>query len=84
VAGEGEVLGENLPHSTLFTSNPTCPDLGLNPGHHRGKPVTNHLSYGTINKTYLVITINTVHPVIISNIEYRLKTITLGNGDNIG
>jgi hypothetical protein len=42
LAGETEVLGENLPSATLSTTNPTRPD----PGCRGGKPVTNHLSYG--------------------------------------
>jgi hypothetical protein len=29
------------------TTNPTCPDLGSNPGHRCGNPATNPLSYGT-------------------------------------
>jgi hypothetical protein len=47
LAGETEVLGENLPQSTLSTANPTWPDLGSNPGRRGGKPATNRLSYGT-------------------------------------
>jgi hypothetical protein len=46
LAGETEVLGENLPSATLSTMNPTWSDLGSNLGCHSGKPVTNHLSYG--------------------------------------
>jgi hypothetical protein len=46
LAGETEVLGENLPHAALSTTNPTCcPDA--NPGRRGGKPATNRLSYGT-------------------------------------
>jgi hypothetical protein len=37
MAGETEVLGENLP---------TGPDPGLNPGRRGGKPATNRFSYG--------------------------------------
>jgi hypothetical protein len=49
LAGETEVLGENLPHSTtLSTTNPTWPDLGSNPARRGGKPATNRLSYGTV------------------------------------
>jgi hypothetical protein len=33
--------------ATLSTTNPTCPDLGLNPSSRGGKPATNSLSYGT-------------------------------------
>jgi phage-related protein len=45
LAGETEVLGENLPQRHLSTTNPTWPDPGSNPG-HGGKPATNRLSYG--------------------------------------
>jgi hypothetical protein len=41
LAGETEILGENLPSATLSATNPT-----LNPGHCGGNPVTNCLSYG--------------------------------------
>jgi hypothetical protein len=46
LTGEAEVLGENLSTATLSTTNPTCPDLGANPGRRDGKPATNRLSYG--------------------------------------
>jgi hypothetical protein len=47
LAGETEVLGENLPQRHFCTSqNPTWPDPGLNPGRSGGKPATNRLSYG--------------------------------------
>jgi hypothetical protein len=47
LAGETEVLGENLPQRHLRPSeNPTWPDPGLNPGRRGGKPATNRLSYG--------------------------------------
>jgi hypothetical protein len=46
LAGETEVLGENLPQRHFCPSqNPTLPDPGLNPGRN-GKPATNRLSYG--------------------------------------
>jgi hypothetical protein len=46
MAGETEVLGENLPQCHFVTTNPTCcPDA--NPGSRGGKPVSNRLSYGT-------------------------------------
>jgi hypothetical protein len=46
LAGETEVLGENLPQRHFCPSqNPTWPDPGLNPGRRCGKPVTNRLSY---------------------------------------
>jgi hypothetical protein len=40
---------KTCPSVTLSTMNPICPDPDLNPEHHIGKPVTNHLSYGTPN-----------------------------------
>jgi hypothetical protein len=43
LAGETEVLGENLPQRHFC---PTWPDPGLNPNRRGGKPATNHLSYG--------------------------------------
>jgi hypothetical protein len=47
LAGETEVLGENLPQRHFCPSqNPTRPDRGLNPGRRGGKPATNRLSYG--------------------------------------
>jgi hypothetical protein len=44
MAGETEVLGENLPHSPLFYQKY---HLSSNPGRSGGKPATNRLSYGT-------------------------------------
>jgi hypothetical protein len=47
LAGETEVLGENLPQRHFCPSqNPTWPEPGLNLGRRGGKPVTNRLSYG--------------------------------------
>jgi hypothetical protein len=47
LAGETEVLGENLPQRHFCPSqNPTRPDPVLNPGRHGRKPATNRLSYG--------------------------------------
>jgi hypothetical protein len=47
LAGETEVLGENLPQRHFYSSqNPTWPDPVLNPGRRGGKPATNRLSYG--------------------------------------
>jgi hypothetical protein len=48
LAGETEVLGENLPqrHFCPSQQNPTWPYPGLNPGRRDGKPATNRLSYG--------------------------------------
>jgi hypothetical protein len=50
LAGETEVLGENLPSAALSTTKPTsCPDA--NPYRRGGKPATNLLSYCTASHT---------------------------------
>jgi hypothetical protein len=55
LAGETEVLGENLPQGHFCpTQNPTWPDPGLNPGRRCGKPATNRLSYGAAPNTRIV------------------------------
>jgi phage-related protein len=46
LAGETELLGENLPQRHLSTTNPTWPDPGSNVGRRGGKPATNPLSNG--------------------------------------
>jgi hypothetical protein len=46
LAGENEVLGENLPSATLSTTNPTWPDLGSNPGRCGGKSANNRINCG--------------------------------------
>jgi hypothetical protein len=50
LAGEIEILGENLPQRHFCPSqNPTWPDPVLNPGRRGGKPTSNRLSYGAAN-----------------------------------
>jgi hypothetical protein len=47
LAGETEVLGENLPQRHFCPlQNPTLPDPDLNPGRRGGKAATSRLSYG--------------------------------------
>jgi hypothetical protein len=54
LAGEIEVLGENLPQRHFCPSqNPTRPDPGLNPGRRGGKPATDRLSYGAASHLFL-------------------------------
>jgi hypothetical protein len=56
LAGETEVLGENLPKRHFCPSqNPTWPDPGLNPGRRGGKPTTNRLSCGAVRELAFLI-----------------------------
>jgi hypothetical protein len=48
LAGETDVLGENLPQRHFCPSqNPTWLDLGLKPDRRCGKPAINSFSYGS-------------------------------------
>jgi hypothetical protein len=46
LAGETQVLGENLTQRHFFHHKSHLPDPGSNPGRRGGKPATNRLSYG--------------------------------------
>jgi hypothetical protein len=50
LAGETEVLGENLSHRHFFHNKSHLPDPGWNPGRLCGKPATNRLSYGAASE----------------------------------
>jgi hypothetical protein len=47
LAGETEVLGENLPRRHFVHHKCRLPDPSTKSGRRGGKPATNHLSYGT-------------------------------------
>jgi hypothetical protein len=51
--GKPKYSEQTCPNATLSTTNATWPDPGSNLCHCGGKPVTNHLSYGTAPKQVL-------------------------------
>jgi hypothetical protein len=53
IGGETEVLGENLPTSTLSTTYPTSDPPSSNPGLRGEKPATNRLNCCTAIKRWL-------------------------------
>jgi hypothetical protein len=69
-AGETEVLGENLPSATLFTTNPTWIDPGANPGLRGERPATNRLSHGTA----FIFTSSDQNFIWISHFSYAYYT----------
>jgi hypothetical protein len=53
--GKPKYSEKTYPGATLSTTNPTWPDLGLNPGRRDGKPATNCFSCGAACLVNLVI-----------------------------
>jgi hypothetical protein len=54
LAGETEVLGENLPRRHFVYYKSHLPDSGANPGRRSGKPATNRFSYGAASSPIIL------------------------------
>jgi hypothetical protein len=73
LAGETEVLGENLPQRHYVNHKSHLPDRGSNPGRRGGKPATNRLSYGAANRKI----ITTFYLVSVSQFIYNSRIYTV-------
>jgi hypothetical protein len=74
LAGESEVLGENLPQRHFCPSqNPTWPDPALNPGRRGGKPATNRMSNGAASCDDLTV-VQILCFSTLSNVLFLPKT----------
>jgi hypothetical protein len=51
--GKPKFSDKTWPRATLFTTNPTSPDMGSNPGHRVGKQETDRLTYGAATIFFL-------------------------------
>jgi hypothetical protein len=83
LAGETEVLGENLPQRHFSPpQNSTWRDSGLNPGRRGGKPATNRLNYGAaLERGNLSAVIKLAHCKKLNRVDVSLPPED-GNGQS--
>jgi hypothetical protein len=55
LAGETEVLGENMPLRHFVQHKSRLPDPGSKPGHRGGMPATNRMSYGAARLEFTMV-----------------------------
>jgi hypothetical protein len=66
LAGETEILGENLLQHHFVHHKSHLPDPGSNPGRRGGKPATNRLSYSAAI-TYVTGSMNILHKLLFAH-----------------